>query len=428
MVLFVLLIFLSLLIFGFPIIVAMGIPALIYAAIKDLPPSMISYSMFQSLNSFPLIAGPLFILMGNLVNEFGETQRIYNFSRLLLKDTRGYSAKVNVVVSLIFSGISGAAVADIGGLGQIEIKAMEDEGFNKDYAAALTAASSTIGPIFPPSIPLIIYAVTAEVSTLKALLAGVLPALVIAVVLYIFVVIQAPKKLLNSERNAGGINVNKEDNLLNAFKGASPILFLVPLIIVFMLLGFFSPSEAGAASVLYILIVEIFRREFSFHKLKNSLIETYKTVACIFIIIAIASFFTKILTLERFPQMVTVWFLNVSENHIFILLLINLMVLIIGMFMEFVSSLIILTPLLLVITKAIGVDPIHLGIILVFNLGIGMFTPPFGVGVYTVAKVGNIAPDRVFKALISFYVPLICALMILTFFPQLSMWIPGLIG
>jgi len=387
--------FLLLLLCGFPIIVALSIPSLIYVTLNNLPHSMISYSIFQSLNSFPLIAGPLFILMGNLVNEFGETERLYNFSRLLFNNAKGYSAKVNVIVSLVFAGISGAAVADIGGLGQIEIKAMEQEGFKKDYAAALTSATSTVGPIFPPSIPLIIYAVTVEISTLKALLAGLLPALLIVCALYVFVIWQIPKKLL---------------------------------IILFMLTGWFSPSEAGAASVIYIIFIEIFRRKFQFKKFINSMIATYKTIACIFMIIAVASFFSKILTLERFPEMVTSWFLNVSDNKIIILLLINIVCLVVGMFMETVSSIIILSPIFLVVAQAIGVDPIHLGVILVFNLGIGMFTPPFGVGVYTVAKVGNVAPDKVFKALMPLYLPLIVALILITFIPSLTLWVPNLLG
>lgn len=423
----IVILFLFLLLCGFPIIVTLAVPALIYSIINHLPPSMITYSIFQSLNSFPLIAGPLFILMGNLVNEFEETERVYNFARILFRNAKGYSAKVNVIVSLIFAGISGAAVADIGGLGQIEIRAMEREGFKKDYAGALTAATSTVGPIFPPSIPLIIYAVTVEISTLKALLAGVFPALIIVATLYVFVILQIPKKIGERAVKVDEHTAPRDDRLFIAFINAFPMLVLAPLIVVFMLTGWFSPSEAGAASVLYIIMVEMLRGEFSFKKLFSSMIATYKTIATIFMIIAVASFFTKVLTLERFPQMVTVWFLGISDNKIIILLLINLVCLIVGMFMETVSSLIILSPIFLVVAKAVGVDPVHLGVILVFNLGIGMFTPPFGVGVYTVANVGNVSPDKVFRALLPLYWPLIIALLIITFVPALTLWLPGLI-
>lgn len=430
--LMVTIIFVGLLLCGFPVVMAMGIPALAYALINGLPASLISYSIFQALHSFPLIAGPLFILMGSLVNEFGETERIYNFAKLLLRRGRGYSAKVNVIVSLIFSGISGSAVADIGGLGRIEIKAMENEGYTPAYAGALTSASSTIGPMFPPSIPLIIYAVTAQISTLRALLSGALPALVIALILYIFVIFQTPRKLpyssASTRRNEPESNKNEDEGLFKAFRDSFPVLLLVPLIISLMLIGVFSPSEAGAFAVIYIIFVQILRRTFSFQKLKNSLVETYKSIACIFIIIAVAGFFTKVLTLEHFPELVTKWFLDISANRIVILLLINLMVLIIGMFMEMVSTLIILTPILLVVTDAIGVDPFHLGVILVFNLEIGMFTPPLGVGVYTVSNVGNVPPDKVFRELLTLYWPLLIALLIITFFPKVSLWLPSLVG
>jgi len=417
--------FLFLLLSGLPVFVTLGIPALLYAVIKALPASMMTYSIFQSLNSFPLVAAPLFILMGSLVNEYGETERIYNFARHLLRNRPGYSAKVNVLVSLIFSGISGSAVADIGGLGQIEVRAMETEGFSRPYSSALTAATSIVGPIFPPSIPLIIYSASAQVSTLDALLAGIIPALVIILVLFIFVVLQTRSKLISTPAKPNNIEKPSlsqgDDSLFQTFKKAFPIMFLAPLIIASMLFGIFSPSEAGAFAVIYVILLEIFRGEFKITRLIKCITATYKMTTGILVIIALAAFFTKVLTLEHFPQLVTSWFLNISSNKIVILLLINAMVLVVGMFMETIAALIILTPILLTITESIGVHPLHLGIMLVFNLTIGLYTPPFGVGVYTVANVVNVAPDKVFKELLSLYVPLLAALLIITFLPQLSL-------
>lgn len=433
---FIIAFFLFLLVMGFPIMVSLGIPAIIYAITKNLPPSLISYSMYQALHSFPLIASPLFILVGSLVNEFGETELIYNFARILLRKKRGYTARLNVLVSLIFSGISGAAVADIGGLGQIEISAMEKEGFSKPYGSALTAATSIVGPIFPPSVPLIIYAVTAQVSTLRALIAGIIPALGIAGIMYLFVNLQIPSKLqFTKKKNIRNsldnidyqIYKEERDNFIFVFKKVLPMLLLIPLIVFSMLFGLLSPSEAGAGAIIYILLVEILKGKFKFKKLFNSIVYTYKTTATIFIIIALASFFMKVLTLEKFPQLVTAWFLNISQNPIIILLLINLLVLIVGMFMETVVSIIILTPILLIITNSIGVDPIHLGIILVYNLEIGMFTPPFGVGVFTVSAVGGVSPDKVFKELLVLYIPLIIALIVITYMPQMSLFLPKLL-
>lgn len=436
MIIFIIAFFIFLLVMGFPIMVSLGIPAIIYAIIKNLPPSLISYSMYQALHSFPLIASPLFILVGSLVNEFGETELIYNFARILLRKKRGYTARVNVLVSLIFSGISGAAVADIGGLGQIEISAMEKEGFSKPYGSALTAATSIVGPIFPPSVPLIIYAVTAQVSTLRALIAGIIPALGIAGIMYLFVNLQIPSKLQfirnkNIRNSLDNIDYqiykDERDSFIFVFKKVLPMLLLIPLIVFSMLFGLLSPSEAGAGAIIYILLVEILKGKFKFKKLFNSIVYTYKTTATIFIIIALASFFMKVLTLEKVPQLVTTWFLNVSQNPIIILLLINLLILIVGMFMETVVSIIILTPILLVITNSIGVDPIHLGIILVYNLEIGMFTPPFGVGVFTVSAVGGVSPDKVFRELLVLYIPLIIALIVITYMPQMSLFLPKLL-
>ena len=424
----VLILFLVLLLGGFPIVAAMGIPSLLYVIVEGLPPSTMAYSIFQSLNSFPLVASPLFILMGCLINNFGETTNLFNFCRVLMRNAKGYTAKVNIIVSLIFAGMSGAAVADIGGLGQIEIKAMEDEGFSREYAAALSAATSMVGPIFPPSIPLLIYAVLAQTSSLGCLMAGMLPAFVIVIVMYIFVSIQCRTKLKPRPVAAGDpVPSAPKESLWQATKQALHVLILIPAIIVAMLGGVCSPSEAGAAAVLYILVAEAIKGKFSFKILKNSIIETYKTICNIFLIIGVAAFFTKVLTLEHFPEMVTSAFLGMAEHPAMILLLINILVLLVGMFMETISSLTILTPILLPVATAIQVDPIHLGVILVLNLTIGMLTPPFGVGLYTVATVGNVPAVKVLKELLPLYVPLLVALLIVTYVPPLTTLLPSLL-
>ncbi len=422
----VLLLFTGLLLSGVPIVVALAIPALLYAWIKGLPASLMAYSMFQSLHSFPLLASPLYILMGNLINEFGDTEKLFNFARILLRKTRGYTAKVNVIVSLIFAGISGAAVADIAGLGQIENKAMEGEGFDVRYAAALSGATSVVGPIFPPSIPLVIYAATAEISTLSALLAGIVPAVLITAALYAFVSIQIPRKLIHKPlfESAGG---KTDPTLPQVTKEALHLLILVPGVIFAMLFGIFSPSEAGAAAVIYVVVVQTLRGKMRWSILKKSLIDSFRMTANVFLVIACASFFTKVMTLERFPEMITQWFLNVSGSRVVVLLLINILVLIVGMFMETVSSLIILTPILLTITRPLGVDPVHLGVILVYNLTIGMLTPPFGVGVFAAAAVTDTSPDDVFREMMPLYIPLLAALFIITHVPALALWLPGLV-
>ncbi len=426
MIALVLLLFLAMLLLGLPIVSAMGIPALVYILIKGLPISTMAYSIYQALNSFPLLASPLFILMGSLINSFGETEKLFKFAKVLLRHTKGYTAKTNIVVSLIFAGMSGAAIADIGGLGQIEIKAMEDEGFSRDYGAALTAATSMVGPIFPPSIPLVIYAVLAQVSTLGCLMAGMIPAILITITMYFFVSLQIKSKLKPQAAIAGTSLANdRQESLWQVTKDALYVLILIPAIIVSMLMGIFSPSEAGAAAVLYLLIIQVIKGKFSFRLLKGCIMETYKTSAGIFMIIAAASVFSKVLTMERFPEMVSSWFLSFSDSKALILLMINILVLLVGMFMETISALTILTPILLSVTHAIGINPIHLGVILVFNLTIGMLTPPFGVGLFTVAQIAQRPMEKILKELFPLFIPLLIALLLITYIPQLSLWLPS---
>lgn len=423
---FVLITFLILLLSGLPIVVAMGIPSLIYMWVEGLSATTMSYSIYQALNSFPLLASPLFILMGCLINQFDETENMFRFTKCALRKTKGYTAKTNIMLSLLFAGMSGAAIADIGGLGQIEIKAMEDEGFDRDYSAALTAATSMVGPLFPPSIPLVIFAVCAQVSSLKALMAGAIPAILITVVMYIFVHFQVRKKPLRQKTQAE-LEADKEESLWEATKKAAHMLILVPAIIISMLTGVFSPSEAGAAACLYLLIIEALRGKFSWKILKNAIIEATRETAGIFIIIAVAAFFTKVLTLERFPEMISNWFLSFSDKPVLIILLVNLMILVVGCFMETVSALTILTPILLGITTAIGMDPLQLGVILVFNLTIGMLTPPFGVGLFTVAHIAKQPMEKVLKQMLPMFVPLLIALLLISFVPFFTTWLPSLL-
>lgn len=423
MLILVLVLFLVLLLSGLPIVVAMGVPSLIYMWVEGLPATTMAYSIYQALNSFPLLASPLFILMGCLINEFGETKVMFRFAKSALRHAKGYTAKTNIIVSLLFAGMSGAAIADIGGLGQIEIKAMEEEGFDRDYAAALTATTSMVGPLFPPSIPLIIFAVCAQISSLQALMAGMFPAILITIVMYVFVSVQVGRKTLKPAQ----VSYDADKGFWQVTKESIHVLILVPAIIVSMLQGIFSPSEAGAAAVLYLIIIEAIRGKFKWNILKRAIIETARETAGIFIIIAVASLFTKVLTLERFPEMISSWFLSFSHHPALVILMVNIMILIVGCFMETISALTILSPILLGITGAIGMDPLQLGVILVFNLTIGMLTPPFGVGLFTVSRIANRPMEKVLKQMLPLFAPLLIALLLISYVPFFTTWLPGLL-
>ena len=416
--------FVGLLLLGMPILVAMGVPALFYVIVKGFPPSFMTYSMIQSIDSFPYVAVPLFILLGKLFTEFGGTERLFDFSRALLRDVKGYSAHVTNVANLIMSGISGSALAELGGLAELEIKAMEDEGYSRSFAAALAASAAINGPIFPPSIPLVIYAMLAEVSSVKSLIAGTVPGIVITIFLAIYIVCVTPRKL----KVKSSIGKAKTSEVKYAKKGfwrttwdALPTLLAVPIILVGMIVGVFSPTEAAAAGVFYAIIVGLIHREFSFIRVLRALKETFITVSSVLIIVAVGSFLTRVMTLERVPELVSSLLLGVFQNRIVILLVINIILLILGMFMEGTCILVLMVPILLPVTKAIGVDPIHLGIIMVYNVMIGLLTPPFGVGLYMVSGIAKLPPEEVLKELLPMFLPLVGTLMLLTYIPQFSL-------
>ena len=421
----VVILFLCLLLMGMPVLLAMGLPSLLYVIIKGLPLSIVPYTMIQSIDNFPILAVPLFILLGKFITEFGGTVRIFNFARLLLRDVRGYSAYVTVIANLIFAGISGAALAEIGGLGELEIKAMEDEGYRRGFGAALTASAAIVGPIFPPSIPLVVYAMVAEVSSVKCLLAGALPGIVISTTLLLYAMYITPRRLVIKARvDNGGAS---RESLVRSFLEALPTLIAVPLILVGMLGGVFSPTEAGAAGVFYSLVIGVIHRRLSWTRIFRALKETLISVSSVLIIVSMGSFLTRVLSLERVPELVSGALLGLSRNPIVILIVINIILLIIGMFMEGLSALVLLVPIFLPVTNAIGVDPIHLGIIVVYNIMIGILTPPFGLGLFMVCEVGKVSLEDVLRDLFPMFVPLLVALVVLTFVPQFSLWIPSLL-
>ncbi|MFD1361958.1 TRAP transporter large permease [Lentibacillus salinarum] len=424
MLLFLIGLFLLLLFLGVPIVAAMGIPAAIYFIITEIPLSVLTGTMFKSINSFTMVAVPLFILMGYLINTFRETDRVYTFARTILRNARGYSAKVNVVMSLILSGMSGAALADIAGLGRIQIRAMENEGFTRGYGAGVTLATSIIGPIFPPSIPLIIYALIAEVSGIQILLAGIIPGILIATCLYTYVSVVTNYKLKNVAVKS--YEPIKKGETWDSFQKAFPMLIAAPIVIFGMLFGIFSPAEAGAMGVLYLLILGILHKEFTWKGLVDSLKGTFIATSTILLIVTSGSIFTTALTLERLPELISSTLLNFTSTKVVIILIIILMLLIVGMFMDAIPALIMMTPIFLTVATQVGIDPIHLGIIMVFTLMIGTATPPVGMGLYTAASVANVSPSTVAKELVPLYIPILAALLIVAFIPSLTLWVVNL--
>jgi tripartite ATP-independent transporter DctM subunit len=418
----VIVLFLVLIILGLPIGVSMGLTSILSIIVENLPINVLAHRMGNAINSFPLLAVPVFIFAGCLMNTSGITQRIFTFVRSMIGGISGGLAHVNVIASLIFSGMSGAALADIGGLGNIEIEAMQDQGYRIDQAAAITAASATIGPIFPPSIPLIIYATVAEVSGVRMLIAGIIPGLLLAMLLGIEVALLA--KYYNFPRDEHRVDVKTRVHL---FIKAFPAL-LTPFILVGGLLsGMFSPTEVAGFTVFYALLLGVFvYKELTWQNFKKVARDTIRSTANIMFIVSSASIFAFVLTIEQVPAHMKEFLLGISDNSIIQLLLANLILLITGMIIEPIAALLVLTPILVPTLTASGVDPIHLGIVIVLNLMIGLLTPPVGMSLYLVSIISKIPVQKVIRAVLPYFIPLLLALLIVTLFPSLSTWLPGL--
>ncbi|MDD2395659.1 MAG: TRAP transporter large permease [Sphaerochaeta sp.] len=419
----VIILFLFLLATGLPIAVSMGIPSALYLMMANIPPSQLIQRMVTSLNSFPMLAVPLFILAAGMMNSSGITERLFEFAKLLVGRMKGGLAQVNIVASLIFSGISGAALADVGGLGNIEIEAMDKQNYPRTHSAAITAASAVIGPIFPPSIPLIIYGAAAETSSMRLLIAGVLPALVIAMALMIQVAFFARK--FNYPR---GVDRKFSFSEIKAITKRGLPSMLMPVIMMGgMLSGWFSPTEVAAIAVAYAIVLSLAYKELTLATFIKTCIETLRSTASVLFIVASAAIFAWVLTVEQMPQQVSALMLSITDNPIILLMLANVVLLVAGMFLESTAAIMILTPILLPPLVAAGVDPVHFGLVMVFNLMIGMITPPVGMSVYMLSPIVGLPVGKVFKAVLPYLASLLVALVVLTYVPQISLWLPNLV-
>ncbi|WP_274626339.1 TRAP transporter large permease [Arvimicrobium flavum] len=415
--------FLLLVAIGMPIAFALIVPAIAYMLLWGYPLATIPHALTNSLDSFPLLAVPLFVLVGNLMGSSGIAKRLFHFAHLCVAHWRGGLAQVNILASLIFSGSSGSALADIGGMGAVEIQAMKDAGYKGSFAAALTAASATTGPIFPPSIPFIIYAATAETSAVNLLLAGIVPGLLITVGLMAFTAYLARRRNYPTEAKAS------RSELWDSFVSALPALLTPVVLVSGMLGGYFTATEAAAVTVLYILLISIFiYRDFEWTFLVQATWDTVRTSAILMIMVAASVLFTRMLAFEQVPQMVTAAMLSLSANPLVLLLIANVVVLVIGLFLETTSAILILTPLIAPPLVAAGVDPTHLGVVVVYNLMIGLITPPMGMSLFMVSTVAREPVVNVLREIIPYYIPLVGILILLTYVPQLSLWLPRLLN
>lgn len=414
---------LVLLVIGVPVAVVLGGASALWVYLASTTPDLVLvHRMVNGVDSFPLLAIPFFILAGNLMNSAGITRRIFNFALALMGWLRGGLGHVNVLGSVIFAGMSGAAVADAGGIGTIEIKAMRDHGYDDDFAIGITAASATIGPIIPPSLPMVVYGYMASVSVGQLFAAGVVPGLLMAVALMAMVAVISHRRGYHRDTRFS------LQRLGEAFVAAFFPLMTPVIIIGGMMSGIFTPTEAAIAASAYALVLGIVvYRTLDWRGLLRVSMETIETTAIIMLIVAAASIFGWILTSNRVEQGLAEAILGVTDNKYALLFLVNVLLLIVGCFLETVAAITILVPVLAPIMQKVGVDPVHFGLIMVFNLMIGLITPPVGMVLYVLARVSRVSFEFAVKAAAPFLLPLVVTLALITYFPELALWLPALL-
>jgi len=415
-------VWLGLMALGMPLFISMGFSCLMYLWANGEILLSIPQRLTASANSFPLLAAPFFMLTGMAMNSAGITKRIYDFCECLAGRFRGGLAHVNVIGSVIFAGMSGSAVADAAGLGTIEIKAMTDEGYPLAFSAAVTAASATIGPIIPPSVPLLIYGVIADVSIGRLFAGGFIPEFLMAAALMVQIRWMAQKR---------GFGAHRAPTLREfVTKTRKALLSLMTPVILFggMMAGVFTPTEAAFAAAAYALALGLFvYRELSWRDLPKIFLDTVETNAVVLMLVMTASLFGWVLARAQVPQQLGAWILGTTQNPLVILLLINVFLLIVGCFMEALAALIVLIPVFMPVIKAVGIDPVHFGLVVVLNLMIGTLTPPVGIVLFVVSRVAKLPFEEVARATAPFLVPLIVVLLLITVFPELVLFLPRVI-
>ena len=413
--------FVVLLLIGAPISIAIGAGATAGCIALGYPLQIVGQKMVTGVDSYLLIAVPLFIFAGNLMNEGKITTKIFDFAQSLVGWIPGGLGHANIVASIIFAGMSGSAAADAGGLGVIEMKAMRDNGYDNAFSAAVTSASSVIGPIFPPSIPLIIYGSVASVSVAKLFMGGVLPGLLMGLALMILVFIFAVKR--GYERTPFRLKV-----LWESFKG-SILSLITPLIILAgFTTGWVTPTEASCIAVVYSLVISAFvYRSLGLKKFLECAKESALGAANTLFIIGTSTLFTYVMVKEGISKDIANFILGISSNPAIILLIINIILLVLGMFMEPGAILTLMLPVLVPIAQAIGLDLVHFGVVMLLNLMIGQVTPPFGVCLFIISDLARVKLEILYKSILPFIIPLIVTLLMCTYIPGIVTWLPNML-
>ncbi|MBC5764715.1 TRAP transporter large permease [Ramlibacter albus] len=460
-------VFLFLMSGGVPVAIAMAGASLIYLLWQQTtPPFVVIHRMVSGIDSFPLLAVPFFILAGNLMNNAGITNRIYNFALALVGWLKGGLGHVNVLGSVIFAGMSGTAIADAAGLGTIEIKAMKDHGYETEFAVGVTAASATLGPIIPPSLPFVIYGMMANVSVGALFLAGILPGALMAVLMMLTVAYFA-------HRNGWGGDIKFEwprvikalietavvigwpvalwvlivklgmppqatvvaglvvlFGLDKAFQFQAVLPIMTPVLLIGgMTTGLFTPTEGAIAACVWAMVLGFaWYRTLNWKMFVKVCLDTVETTSTVLFIVAAASIFGWMLTATGVTAAISEWVLGFTKNPWVFLLLANLLMLFVGCFLEPTAAITILVPILVPICQQLGIDLVHFGLVMVLNLMIGLLHPPMGMVLFVLARVAKLSVERTTIAILPWLIPLLGSLAIITYFPKLVLWLPKLMS
>jgi tripartite ATP-independent transporter DctM subunit len=415
--------FLLLLTLRVPVSMAIGLAVLPPLVLLDRNLAALPQFMIEGVHSSALLAVPFFILAGNLFTAMGLSRRIWAFAAALVGHWRGGLAHVMVVANMIFAGISGSALADAAGLGAIGIPEMEKHGFRRRFATAITLCSSVIGPMIPPSINLILYGVIAQVSIGRLFIAGIVPGIVIGLALMLTVWLMArsgieacPVRRRAAPREVGA-----------SFVSSVPVLLVPILIVAGMGFGIITPTEVGVVAIVYALAVGAFYRETSVRELARSLATSAKSTVAIMYIIAVSTVAGWIYAYDGTSQRLAEWLFALSDRPFVVLLLINLFLLVLGCLLEPIPLLILTAPIVLPIVHKLGVDPVQFGIVMNLNITIGIITPPMGIGLYLMVRVADVTFEELVAACLPLLVPLLACLLLFTYVPGVSLWLPDLI-
>ena len=416
-----LVLFVILLFSGLPLFMNLGLVSFLYIFMTGDNPMVVVQRITQASNSFTMLAAPFFILMGNFMNTSGVTRKLFRFANTIVGTVPGGMGHANIICSMLFAGMSGTAVADAGGLGNIEIEAMREVGYDDDFSCAITSASAVLGPIIPPSLPMVILCVTVGASTGRCFVGGIGPGILMAVSMGCMVTYYAIRNHYPKNPKPTGAM------LWTAFREAFLALMAPVILFVAIYTGIVTTTEAAIIAALYSMLIGLLGyRDLKLKDIPKVMLSTCETTGVVLSIVMTANIFGYVLTIAQIPQKITIMLTAISNKYLF-LLVVNLFLLFVGCFMEGTAAILILSPILFPVMQQMGVPETQACLIIILNLMIGVVTPPVGIVLYVTSNVAKISANRVIKATVPFLIPLFITLMAVTYIPAVTTFLPTLV-